>query len=89
MTSDFMKQTALKLKMTIFLDDVRGIQLINVMNNIRISNMTPREVIDEKDDKDQVVLPIFMPKNDQPSTSGSHDQNQSQLVQDQQMASSI
>lgn len=62
MTSDFMKQTALKLKMTTFLDDVRGIQLINVMNNIRISNMTPREVIDEKYDKDQVVLPIFMQK---------------------------
>jgi hypothetical protein len=57
-----MKQTALKLKMTTFLDDVRGIQLINVMNNIRISNMTPREVIDEKYDKDQVVLPIFMQK---------------------------
>jgi hypothetical protein len=62
MTLDFMKQTALKLKMTTFLDDVRGIQLINVMNNIRISNMTPREVIDEKYDKDQVVLPIFMQK---------------------------
>jgi hypothetical protein len=62
MALDFMKQTALKLKMTTFLDDVRGIQLINVMNNIRISNMTPREVIDEKYDKDQVVLPIFMQK---------------------------
>jgi hypothetical protein len=67
------------------LDDVRGIQLVNAMNNMDIGDIRPREVIDVEDDKNQVL------SNSIVQASGSHDQNQASTsgtqVQDQQVAS--
>ena len=37
------------------LEDVRGIQLSNVMKNMDVGDIRPREVIEVKDDKDQVL----------------------------------
>jgi hypothetical protein len=56
------------------LNDVKGTQLANVMKMMDISDIWPREVIEVKEDKDQVQV------------SGSYDQNQassSSRVQDQ------
>jgi hypothetical protein len=37
------------------LEDVRGIQLSNVMNNMDVGELRPRQVNDEEDDQVQVV----------------------------------
>ena len=37
------------------LDDVRGIQLSNAMKNMDVSELWPRQVIDEEDDQVQVL----------------------------------
>jgi hypothetical protein len=37
------------------LEDVRGIQLLNAMNNMDVSELRPRQVIDEEDDQVQVL----------------------------------
>ena len=67
------------------LDDVRGTQLINAMKNMDIGDIRPREVIDVKDDKNQVL------SNSNMQASDSHDQNQAitsdDKEQDQQVAS--
>jgi hypothetical protein len=66
------------------LDDVRGTQLANAMKKMDVSDIRPREVIEVKDDKDQVL------SNSNVQASDSHDQNQassSSQVQDQQVAS--
>jgi hypothetical protein len=49
------------------LDDVRGIQLANAMKKMDVSDIRPREVIEVKDDKDQVL------SNSNMQASGSHD----------------
>jgi hypothetical protein len=65
------------------LDDVRGIQLSNTMNNMDVGELRPRQVIDEEDDQVQVLSNSNVQDDtDQASTSGSHDN-----VQDQQVAS--
>jgi hypothetical protein len=68
------------------LDDVRGTQLTNAMKKMDIGDIRPGEVIEVKDDKDQVLF------NSNVQASGSHDQNQASTsgaqVQDQQVASS-
>ena len=58
------------------LDDVRGTQLINVMKNIDIGDIRPREVIEVEDDKDQVL------SNSNVQASGSHDQGQASASDD-------
>jgi hypothetical protein len=66
------------------LDDVRSTQLANTMKKMDVGDIRPREVIEVKDDKDQVL------SNSNVQASGSHDQNQassSSQVQDQQVAS--
>jgi hypothetical protein len=67
------------------LDDVRGTQLANAMKKINVGDIRPREVIQVKYDKDQVL------SNSNVQANGSHDQNQasssSSQVQDQQVAS--
>jgi len=52
------------------LDDVRGTSLANAMKNMDIGDLRPREVIDVKDDKDQVFSTSII------QASGSYDQNQ-------------
>jgi hypothetical protein len=37
------------------LDDVRGTQLANAIKRMDVSDIIPREVIEVKDDKDQVL----------------------------------
>ena len=37
------------------LDDVRGIQLSNAMNNIDVGELRPRQVNDDEDDQVQVL----------------------------------
>jgi hypothetical protein len=68
------------------LDDVRGTQLTNIMKNMDIGGIRPREVINVEDDKNQVF------SNSNVQASGSHDQNQSSasddMVQDQQQMGS-
>ena len=68
------------------LDDVRGTPLINAMKHMDIGNIRPREVIDVKDDKNQVL------SNSNVQASGSHDQAQARTsddnVQDQQQVAS-
>jgi hypothetical protein len=66
------------------LDDMKGTQLANAMKKMYIGDMRPREVIEIKDDKYQVL------SNSNVQASGSQDQNQassSSQVQDQQVAS--
>ena len=58
------------------LDDVRGTQLVNAMKNMDIGDIRPREVIDVKDDKNQVL------SNSNVQASGSHDQNQASASDD-------
>ena len=56
------------------------------MKNMDIGDIRPREMIDNEDDKNQVL------SNSNVQASGSHDQNQARTnddkVQDQQVASS-
>jgi hypothetical protein len=63
------------------LDDVKGTQLANAMKKMDIGDISPREVIEVEEDKDQVPV------------SGSHDQNQvsssSQAQDHQQVASTL
>jgi hypothetical protein len=49
------------------LDDVRGTKLSNAMEKMDASDIRPREVIEVKDDKDQVL------SNSNVQASGSHD----------------
>jgi hypothetical protein len=62
------------------LDDVRGTQLVNAMKKMDVGNIRPREVIEVKDDKDQVLSN----SNVQVDTSQASSSSQ---VQDQQVAS--
>ena len=68
------------------LDDVRDTQLVNAMKNMDIGDIRPREVIDVKDDKNQVLSNSYM------QVSGSLDQVQASTsddkVQDQQQVAS-
>ena len=65
------------------LDDVRGIQLSNAMNNIDVGELRPRQVIDDEDDQVQVLSNSNVQVDtNQAGTSGSHDN-----MQDQQVAS--
>jgi hypothetical protein len=65
------------------LEDVRGIQLSNVMKNMDIGELRPKQVNDDEDDQVQVLsnLNVQVDTN-QASASGSHDN-----VQDQQVVS--
>jgi hypothetical protein len=59
-------------------------QLSNAMKNMDVDDIRPREVIDEEDDRNQVLSsPNVQVDTNQASTSGSHDN-----VQDQQVSSS-
>jgi hypothetical protein len=63
------------------LDNVKGTQLTNAMKKMDIGDITPTEVIEVDDYKDQVL------SNSNVQDSGTHDQNQastSSQVQDQQ-----
>jgi hypothetical protein len=64
------------------LDDVKGTQLINVMKNMDIGDVMHREVINVKDDKNQVLSKSNV------QATGSYDQNQASAsddkMQDQQ-----
>jgi hypothetical protein len=51
------------------LDDVRSTQLANAMKKMDVGDIRPREVIEVKDYKDQVL------SNSNVQDSGSHDQN--------------
>ena len=66
------------------LDDVRGIQLSNAMNNMNVGELRLRQVIDDEDDQVQVLddeddqVQVLSNSNmqidtNQASTSGSHD----------------
>ena len=65
---------------------MRGTQLVNAMKNMDIDDIRPREVIDVKDDKNQVL------SNSNVQASGSQDQSQASAsvdkVQDQQQVAS-
>jgi hypothetical protein len=52
------------------LDDMRGTQLANAMKKMDVGDIWPREVIEVKNDKDQVLC------NSNVQASGSHDQDQ-------------
>jgi hypothetical protein len=59
------------------LEDVRGIQLSNVMKNMDVGDLRPRQVIDKEDDQVQVLSNSNVQVGtNQVSTSGSHDQSQ-------------
>ena len=58
------------------LDDVRGTQLVNAMKNMDIGDIRPSEVINVKDDKNQVL------SNSNVQTSGSHNQGQASASDD-------
>ena len=69
------------------LDDVRGTQLANAMKKMDVGDIRPREVIEVKDYKYQVL------SNSNVQASGSHDQGQASTCDDkvqvqQQVASS-
>ena len=62
------------------LDDVRGIQLVNTMKNMDVGDIRPRKVIEVQDDKNQVLTsPNVQVGTNQASTSGAHDNDQSQV----------
>jgi hypothetical protein len=66
------------------LNDVRGTQLTNTIKKMDVGDISPREIIEVEDDKDQVL------SNSNVQASGSHDQNQASSLsqmQDQQVAS--
>ena len=64
-------------------EDVRGIQLLNAMKNMDVSELRPRQVNDDEYDQVQVLSNSNVQDDtNQASTSGSHDN-----VQDQQVAS--
>jgi hypothetical protein len=56
------------------LEDVRGIQLSNVMKNMDVGELRPRQVIDEEDDQVQMLSNSNVQVDiNQASISGSHD----------------
>jgi CCR4-NOT transcriptional regulation complex NOT5 subunit len=56
-----------------------GIQLSNVMKNINVSELRPRQVNDEEDDQVQVLSNVQVDTN-QASISGSHDNIEDQVA---------
>ena len=58
------------------LDDVRGTQLVNAMKNKDICDIRPREVIEVKDDKDQVLSNSNVQVDTNQASSSSQVQNQ-------------
>ena len=61
------------------LDDVRGTKLVNVMKNMDIGDIRPREMIDIEDDKNQVLSKSNV------QASGSHDQSQASTSDDKEL----
>jgi hypothetical protein len=63
------------------LDDVRGIQLLNVIKNMDVGELRPRQMIDEEDDQVQVLSNSNEQfDTNQASTSGSHDNVEDQVA---------
>jgi hypothetical protein len=63
------------------LEDVRGIQLSNAMNNMNVGELRPRQMSDEEDDQVQVLSNSNVQDDtNQASTSGSHDNVQDQVA---------
>jgi hypothetical protein len=63
------------------LDDVRSIQLSNVMKNMDVGELRPRQVNDEEDDQVQVLSNSNVQVDtNQASTSDSHDNVQDQVA---------
>ena len=60
------------------LDDVKGTQFANAMKKMDVGDIRPREVIEVKDDKYQVL------SNSNVQASGSHDQNQASTSDDKE-----
>jgi hypothetical protein len=62
-------------------EDARGIQLLNAMKNMDVDELRPRQVIDEEDDKVQVLSNSNVQDDtNQASLSGSHDNVQDQVA---------
>ena len=63
------------------LEDVRGIQLSNVMKNMDVGELRPRQMNDDEDDQVQVLSNSNVQVDtNQASTSGSHDNVQDQVA---------
>ena len=63
------------------LEDVRGIQLSNAMNNMDVGELRPRQVNDDEHDQVQVLSNSNVQDNiNQVSTSGSHENEQDQVA---------
>jgi hypothetical protein len=63
------------------LEDVRGIQLLNAMKNMDISELRPRQVNDDEDDQVQVLSNSNVHDDtNQVSASDSHDNEQDQVA---------
>ena len=58
------------------LDDVRGTQLVNAMKNMDIGDIRHNEVIEVKDDKDQVLANSNVQVDTSQASSSSQIQNQ-------------
>jgi hypothetical protein len=62
-------------------EDARGVQLLNAMKNMDVDELRPRQVIDEEDDKVQVLSNSNVQDDtNQASLSGSHDNVQDQVA---------
>ena len=63
------------------LEDVRGIQLSNVMKNMDVGELRPRQVNNDEDDQVQVLSNSNVQDDiNQASISGSHDNKQDQVA---------
>jgi hypothetical protein len=63
------------------LEDIRGIQLSNIMKNMDVGELRPKQVIDEEDDQVQVLSNSHVQVDtNQASSSGSHDNVQDQVA---------
>ena len=63
------------------MEDVRGIQLSNVMRNMDIGELRPRQVNDDEDDQVQVLSNANVQVDtNQASSSDSHDNVQDQVA---------
>ena len=63
------------------MEDVRGIQLPNVMKNMVVGELRPRQVIDDDDDQVQVLSNSNVQDDtNQASASNSHDIDQDQVT---------
>ena len=63
------------------LDDVRGIQLSNAMKNMDVGELRPWQVNDDEDDQVQVLSNSNVQDDTNlASTSGTHDNEQDQVV---------